>query len=83
MLLIWFLLVAIMITAYVVLDGFDLGAGVLHLFIARTDEERRLVIRTMARCGTGMKCGCWPAAGRCISLFRCYTHPGLADFIFR
>lgn len=48
MLLVWFLLVAIMITAYVVLDGFDLGTGVLHLFIARTDEERRLVIRTIA-----------------------------------
>lgn len=47
MLLVWFLLVAIMITAYVVFDGFDLGAGVLHLFIARADEERRLVIRTI------------------------------------
>ncbi len=47
MLLTWFLLVAVMITAYVVLDGFDLGAGVLHLFLAKTDEERRLVIRTI------------------------------------
>jgi cytochrome d ubiquinol oxidase subunit II len=47
MLLIWFLLVAIMITAYVVLDGFDLGAGVLHLLIAKTDQERRTVIRTI------------------------------------
>lgn len=47
MLLVWFLLVAIMITAYVVLDGFDLGAGVLHLLIAKTDDERRLVIRTI------------------------------------
>src|SRR5258707_5328298 len=47
MLLIWFLLVAIMITAYVVLDGFDLGAGVVHLLVARTDEERRTVIRTI------------------------------------
>ena len=45
--LIWFGLVAVMIIAYVVLDGFDLGAGILHLFIARTDEERRLVIRTI------------------------------------
>ncbi|HYX51927.1 MAG TPA: cytochrome d ubiquinol oxidase subunit II, partial [Candidatus Limnocylindrales bacterium] len=44
---IWFWLVAIMITGYVVLDGFDLGAGVMHLFIARTDEERRTVIRTI------------------------------------
>ena len=29
--LIWFWLVAVMIVAYVVLDGFDLGVGVLHL----------------------------------------------------
>ena len=47
MLLTWFLLVAVMITAYVVLDGFDLGAGVLHLFLARNEEERRLVIRSI------------------------------------
>src|SRR5580698_5940245 len=44
---IWFWLVAVMITAYVVLDGFDLGAGVLHLIIAKTDQERRIVIRTI------------------------------------
>lgn len=44
---IWFVLVAGMLTAYVVLDGFDLGVGVLHLFVARTDEERRLLIRTI------------------------------------
>src|SRR6202049_976267 len=30
---IWFCLVAFMIAAYVVLDGFDLGAGILHLLI--------------------------------------------------
>ncbi len=41
MLFIWFWLVAIMITAYVVLDGFDLGAGILHLLIAKTDQERQ------------------------------------------
>jgi cytochrome d ubiquinol oxidase subunit II len=47
MLFVWFWLVAIMITGYVVLDGFDLGAGVLHLLIARTDRERRTIIRTI------------------------------------
>jgi cytochrome d ubiquinol oxidase subunit II len=40
----WFILVAVMLVAYVVLDGFDLGAGALHLFAARTDEERRTVL---------------------------------------
>jgi cytochrome d ubiquinol oxidase subunit II len=43
----WFVLVALMMTAYVILDGFDLGAGILHLVIARTDNERRMVIRTI------------------------------------
>src|SRR5438270_117124 len=47
MLLTWFLLVAIMITAYVVLDGFDLGAGALHLLIAKTDQERRTILRSI------------------------------------
>ncbi len=36
---IWFLLVSVLIGGYAVLDGFDLGVGVLHLF-ARSDEER-------------------------------------------
>src|SRR5580700_5273678 len=44
---VWFVLVAVMIIAYVVLDGFDLGAGVLHLLIARTEDERVTVIRTI------------------------------------
>ena len=39
--LIWFWLVAVMIVGYVVLDGFDLGVGVLHLFLVRTEAERR------------------------------------------
>jgi len=39
---VWFALVGILFTGYVILDGFDLGVGVLHLFVARTDEERRI-----------------------------------------
>src|SRR5262244_3358650 len=44
---IWFCLVAIMIAMYVLLDGFDLGAGAIHLFVARTDEERRQVLASI------------------------------------
>ena len=44
---VWFCLVALMLTVYVVLDGFDLGAGVVHLFVAHSEEERRLVSRTI------------------------------------
>ncbi|MDE3172654.1 MAG: cytochrome d ubiquinol oxidase subunit II [Gemmatimonadota bacterium] len=40
----WFGIVAVMFTAYVVLDGYDLGAGALHLVVARTGDERRQVL---------------------------------------
>ena len=44
---VWFVLVAFMIVAYVVLDGFDLGAGILHLLVANTDQERRAVLHSI------------------------------------
>ena len=40
----WYALLALMLTVYVVLDGFDLGAGMAHLWVARSDEERRTVL---------------------------------------
>jgi cytochrome d ubiquinol oxidase subunit II len=36
-----------MIAAYVVLDGFDLGVGILHLSVARTNDERRAVLASI------------------------------------
>ncbi len=44
---VWFILVAFMITAYVVFDGFDIGAGALHMLIARTDDERRTILKAI------------------------------------
>ncbi|MGD0831489.1 MAG: cytochrome d ubiquinol oxidase subunit II [Terracidiphilus sp.] len=44
---IWFWLVAVMIVGYVVLDGFDLGVGVLHLFLARNETERRIALASI------------------------------------
>jgi cytochrome d ubiquinol oxidase subunit II len=43
----WFCLVALMLASYVVFDGFDLGAGIIHLMVARTDAERRLILRSI------------------------------------
>jgi cytochrome d ubiquinol oxidase subunit II len=43
----WFGIAALMLTGYVVLDGFDFGAGLLHLFVARTDAERRQVLASI------------------------------------
>ena len=38
---VWYLLVGVLFTGYAILDGFDLGVGVLSLF-SRNEEERRL-----------------------------------------
>jgi cytochrome bd ubiquinol oxidase subunit II len=43
----WFILVSFMLTMYVLLDGFDLGAGIIHLFAAKTDAERRLILNAI------------------------------------
>jgi cytochrome d ubiquinol oxidase subunit II len=43
----WFWIVAAMIATYVVLDGFDLGAGAIYLLAAKTNEERRRVLRAI------------------------------------
>jgi cytochrome d ubiquinol oxidase subunit II len=38
---VWFWIVAGMLTIYVVLDGFDLGVGIVYLLVARTEQDRR------------------------------------------
>ncbi|MCA9575319.1 MAG: cytochrome d ubiquinol oxidase subunit II [Myxococcales bacterium] len=43
----WFALTALPLIAYTVLDGFDLGVGMLHHRVARTDDERRAVLRSI------------------------------------
>ena len=43
----WFCLVAVMLAGYVILDGFDIGAGVIHLFVAKDDTQRRAVLASI------------------------------------
>jgi cytochrome d ubiquinol oxidase subunit II len=44
---VWFWIVAVMVTAYAVLDGFDLGAGAIYLIAAKENDERRKVLRAI------------------------------------
>lgn len=44
--LIWFFLVGILLTGYAMLDGFDLGVGILHL-LTKTDYDRRLMLNSI------------------------------------
>jgi cytochrome d ubiquinol oxidase subunit II len=43
----WFIALAFMIAMYVVLDGFDLGAGTIHLLSAKNDNERRTILNAI------------------------------------
>ena len=45
--LIWFLLLGVLLTGYAVLDGFDLGVGILHPFVPKTDHERRISMNSI------------------------------------
>ena len=44
---VWFWLIALSLAIYVLLDGFDLGAGALHLYLAKTDEEREQILSSI------------------------------------
>ena len=73
----WFVLVAGMLAAYVVLDGFDLGAGALHLWIARSDDDRRRVFRSIGPVWDGNEVWLVAAAGTLFAVF-----PGLYSTAF-
>ncbi|MGV8928832.1 MAG: cytochrome d ubiquinol oxidase subunit II [Brevundimonas sp.] len=45
--LIWWGLLGVLLIAFALTDGFDLGVGALLPFVAKTDEERRMVINTV------------------------------------
>jgi cytochrome d ubiquinol oxidase subunit II len=45
---VWYAILAAMLTTWVVLDGFDLGAGIVQRIVARTDDERGMVLAAIA-----------------------------------
>jgi cytochrome bd ubiquinol oxidase subunit II len=44
---VWFVLLGVLLTGYAILDGFDLGVGILHPFVPQTDRERRVSINSI------------------------------------
>lgn len=59
----WFVLLAWMLATYVVLDGFDLGVGVLHLIVAKSEGERAQVLRSVGPVWDGNEVWLLAAAG--------------------
>src|ERR1700730_9704489 len=77
---IWFCLVAVMFAGYVVLDGVDLGVGLLHLWIARDDLERRLVLRSIGPVWDGNEVWILAAAGTLYFAFPAFYASGFSGF---
>lgn len=65
---IWFCLIGVLITGYAILDGFDLGVGVLHLF-ARGDMERRINMNAIGPVWDGNEVWLLTAGGALFAAF--------------
>jgi cytochrome d ubiquinol oxidase subunit II len=76
----WFCLIAIMITLYVLLDGFDLGAGAIHLLVAKTDEERRQVLASIGPVWDGNEVWLIAAGGTLYFAFPSLYASGFSGF---
>jgi len=77
---IWFCLVAIMIAIYVLLDGFDLGAGAIHLFVAKTDEERKQILASIGPVWDGNEVWLLAAGGTLYFAFPALYASGFSGF---
>jgi len=78
----WYAVAVFMLTAYVVLDGFDLGAGALHLFVARTDSERRQVLAAVGPYWDGNEVWLLAAGGVLFVAFPRVLSGGVSGFYF-
>jgi cytochrome bd ubiquinol oxidase subunit II len=77
---VWFCLVAAMIAVYVLLDGFDLGAGAIHLLIAKTDQERRQVLASIGPVWDGNEVWILAAGGTLYFAFPALYASGFSGF---
>lgn len=76
----WFGIVALTVTAYVVMDGFDLGAGALHLLLARTDAERRQILAAIGPLWDGNEVWLLATGGVLFAAFPKVLAAGLSGF---
>ena len=76
----WFAVAALVLTIYVVMDGFDFGAGALHLWVARDDRERRGVLAAIGPYWDGNEVWLLAAGGVLFLAFPRVLASGLSGF---
>jgi cytochrome d ubiquinol oxidase subunit II len=69
-----------MIAVYVLLDGFDLGAGAIHLFVAKTDDERRQILASIGPVWDGNEVWLLAAGGTLYFAFPALYASGFSGF---
>ena len=65
----WFFLIFVLIAGYFILDGFDLGVGVLYPFIAKNEQEQALVRRAIGPVWDGNEVWLLTAGGALFAAF--------------
>lgn len=64
----WFVLVTVLLAGYAILDGFDLGVGIVHLFV-RGDRERRILLNAIGPVWDGNEVWLVTAGGALFAAF--------------
>ena len=67
--ILWFILIAVLIAGYFILDGFDLGAGVLSPFVAKDEKEKAVVRRSVGPVWDGNEVWLLTAGGALFAAF--------------
>ena len=67
--ILWFILIAVLIAGYFILDGFDLGAGVLSPFVAKDEKEKAIVCRSVGPVWDGNEVWLLTAGGALFAAF--------------
>ncbi|HMO11691.1 MAG TPA: cytochrome d ubiquinol oxidase subunit II, partial [Actinotalea sp.] len=66
---VWFVLIAVLWTGYLVLEGFDFGVGMLLPVLGRNDKERRVMINTIGPVWDGNEVWVLTAGGATFAAF--------------
>ena len=78
--MLWFWLVSVMVAIYAVLDGFDFGAGALHLLVARDESERRQVLAAIGPLWDGNEVWLLAGGGSLFLAFPAVLAAGFSGF---
>src|SRR5690606_12817296 len=67
--IVWFILLAVLWTGYLVLEGFDFGVGMLIPFVGKNDKERRVALNTIGPVWDGNEVWLLTAGGATFAAF--------------